>query len=31
MESKVHRRANIWIKLRTGNDESYRQLIAPGR
>lgn len=28
MEDKVHNKLNIWIKLRAGNDELYRKLIA---
>lgn len=27
MECKVRKRTNIWIKLRTGDDESYMKLI----
>ena len=27
MEYKVRKRTNIWIKLRTGDDESYMKLI----
>lgn len=28
MEDKVYSRLNIWIKLRAGNDEQYRKMIA---
>jgi hypothetical protein len=30
MEEKVHARYNVWIKLRTGSDETYRKLIREG-
>lgn len=29
MEYKVHKYTNIWIKLRAGDDESYRKMIKP--
>jgi len=28
MEDKLHERLNIWIKIRTGDDDSYRKMIA---
>ena len=27
MECKLHKQINLWIKLRTGNDDSYTKLI----
>jgi hypothetical protein len=28
MESQVHRRTNLWIKLRAGNDATYMKMIS---
>jgi len=28
MEDKLHARLNVWVKLRAGNDEMYRMMIA---
>jgi hypothetical protein len=28
MEDKLHARFNVWLTLRAGSDESYRQMIA---
>ncbi len=30
MECRVRKHTNIWIKLRTGNDESYMKMISSG-
>ncbi|MBS1638247.1 MAG: hypothetical protein JST26_20205 [Bacteroidetes bacterium] len=28
LESDVHKHTNLWIKVRTGNDESYMKMIS---
>ena len=31
MECRVRKHTNIWIKLRTGNDDSYMKMISQGQ